>query len=190
VNKLRKERRQSSAVAYFNCDYRDPRQRNTITILGGLLKCLAQQSKDFAAELMNSFGAKCRSHVQSDGLSIDDLKGSFSTISRHFKDVIVLIDALDEANDRVTLLCFLRELVLITGRNFKLLVTSRREADIEADFGGFPSVELNEATSKADVRIYISAQIESRVQKGLFRLHDNSLKDTIISHLVQHSAGL
>lgn len=189
MNKLKKDRHQSSAVAYFYCDYRDPRQRNTITILGGLLKCLAQQSKDFAAVLMNSFGAKCQPH-QSDGLSVDDLKGAFSKLPRHFKDVIVLIDALDEANDRVTLLSFLRELVLITGRDLKLLVTSRRETDIEADFGGFPSLELNEETSQADVQIYISAQVESRVQKGLFRLHDDSLKDTIISHLVQHSAGL
>ena len=190
VSKLKKERRQLSAVAYFYCDYRDPRQRNTITIIGGLLKCLAQQSKDVAAVLMNSFGAKCLSNAQTDDLSLDDLKGSFSTISRHFKDVMILIDALDEANDRVTLLSFLHELVTRRGTNFKLLVTSRREADIQAEFGRFPSVELNEETSKADVRIYISAQIESRVQKGMFRLRDDSLKDMIITRLVQHSGGL
>ncbi|KAH7203416.1 ankyrin repeat-containing domain protein [Fusarium oxysporum] len=195
VNKLRKERPQSYGFAYFYCDYRDPRSRNTLTILGGLLKSLARQNKEVAEGLVRAFGAKCRPNSQVDDLSLDDLslddlKASLTAASRHFSEVWILVDAIDEAQDTAALISLFHELMLSPGNTFKLVITSRRETDIEAEFGNFPSVELNQDTNQAGIYTYVSKKIEQRVQKGNFPMCDSFLKEAIITQLVFHSGGL
>ncbi|SCO92572.1 uncharacterized protein FRV6_16700 [Fusarium oxysporum] len=151
---------------------------------------MARQNKEVAERLVRAFGAKCRPNSQVDDLSLDDLKASLTAASRHFSEVWILVDALDEAQDRAALISLLHELMLSPGNTFKLVITSRRETDIEAEFGNFPSVELNQDTNQAGIYTYVSKKIEQRVQKGTFPMCGSSLKEAIITQLVFHSGGL
>ncbi|KAM5356996.1 hypothetical protein ACJZ2D_016721 [Fusarium nematophilum] len=190
VNKLRQERDVSTGLAFFYCDYRDPRLRSPSMILGGLLKSLATQNKDVAAALGKLFDAQRQQNQHADQLSVETLQKQLVSASSCFGMVLILIDALDEAIGREALLPFLHELVAPQSSRFKFLLTSRREADLEAVFARCPTVCLNEETNSGDIHLYVSAQIEQRIQRGVFHLNDSFLKETIISQLVGHAGGL
>lgn len=69
--------------------------------------------------------------------------------------VTVVIDALDECNDREGLLQLLASLPERAESNVKVFVTSRREIDIQRCFNEFPQVSLRESAVDNDVRKYL-----------------------------------
>lgn len=110
--------------------------------------------------MVRAFGAKCRPNSQVDDLLLDDLKALLTAALRHFSEVWILIDALNKAQDRAALISLLHKLMLSPGNTFKLIIISRRETNIKAEFGNFPSVELNQDINQAGIYIYISKKIE------------------------------
>ncbi|KAH7349169.1 hypothetical protein BKA66DRAFT_293338 [Pyrenochaeta sp. MPI-SDFR-AT-0127] len=190
VDILSKETYGSTGLAYFYCDYRDPRLRSGSMILGGLLKCLAAQNEVVADRIGNLFDIRTRQNQQAEQLSISDLKSQLLATSAAFGKVLVLVDALDEAHDRESFLAFLGDLTSHPSHRFKLLVTSRQESDILAAFSHFPSICLNEEMNGKDIHAYISARIDQRIQKGIFQIQDPWLKEEMVSQLSKHAGGL
>ena len=84
------------------------------------------------------------------------------------KTVVVVIDALDECPDYAGyngLLELLERLCALEGDTFRLLVTSRREADIERVMSRLATHSLsfhNHDQHKADLDQYIHAQLTGR----------------------------
>lgn len=190
VDVLSKETNDVTGLAYFYCDYRDPRLRSASMILGGLLKCLAAQNEVVANEIGHLFDVRTQQNQQAEHLSISDLKSQLLATSASYGKILVLVDALDESHDRESILAFLSELTTHPSNRFKLLITSRKESDILAALSHFPSICLNEKTNGRDIHSYISAQIEQRLQKGVFEIQDPWLKDELVSQLSKHAGGL
>lgn len=159
-------------------------------ILGAFLRCLAEQNDQVASTLGKMLDEKCQYKQQPDQLSVEQAKSCLLSAAQSFNRVLILIDALDKSLARETLLPLLSELINSPGNNFKLLVTSRREADIEVEFAHFPTVCLNAATNTDDIRLYVSTQIERRIEKGMFQVQNPRLIQTIISQLVNRAEGL
>ena len=101
--------------------------------------------------------------------------------------VTVVIDALDECNDREGLLQLLASLPERTGSNVKVFVTSRRETDIQRCFNEFPQVSLRESAVDDDVRKYLEHTINT---SAAFRKLSDSLKEFIVTSLVSGSGGM
>jgi hypothetical protein len=164
--------------------------RSVQNILGAFLRCLAEQNDQVASTLGTMLDEKCQYKQQPDQLSVEQAKSCLLSAAQSFNRVRILIDALDESLARETLLPLLSELINSPGNNFKLLVTSRREADIEAEFAHFPTVCLNATTNTEDIRLYVSTQIERRIEKGMFQVQNPRLIETLISQLVTRAEGL
>ena len=74
----------------------------------------------------------------------------------------------------------------------KLFVTSRKESDIERVFRqkSFPTVEIEAKKVDHDIKIYVEAQIEQRIQDERLILRDMALKDKILSTLTTKASGM
>jgi hypothetical protein len=133
---------------------------------------------------------RCQHKQQPDQLSLDEAKSCLLSAAHSFNKVLILIDALDESLARETLLPLLSELINSSGNNFRVLVTSRREADIEAEFAHYPTVCVNATTNADDIHLYVSTQVERRLEKGTLQIQNPRLKEAIISQLVTRAEGL
>ena len=74
----------------------------------------------------------------------------------------------------------------------KLFVTSRKEPDIERVFRqkSFPTVEIEAKKVDRDIKIYVNAQIEQRIQDERLILRDVALKDKILTTLTTKASGM
>lgn len=103
------------------------------------------------------------------------------------RSVTLVIDALDECNDREKLLQLLASLPERTGSNVKVFVTSRWEIDIQRRFSKFLQVCLEASAVDNDVRKYLEHIIETSA--ALRKLSD-SLKGFIVTSLALGSGGM
>lgn len=101
--------------------------------------------------------------------------------------VTVVIDALDECNDREGLLQLLASLPERTGRNVKVFVSSRWEINIQRSFNQSPQVSLRESAVDNDVKMYLQHTMKT---SAAFRKLSDSLKAFIVTSLVSGSGGM
>jgi hypothetical protein len=101
-------------------------------------------------------------------------------------NLTLVIDALDECNSRSDILGFLASLQRKPSK-IKILVTSRREHDIQQAFANLPQVHLDKLSVQRDVHLYLSS-IVSRDER-LRRLNP-SLKRLMVETLTNRAQGM
>lgn len=113
-----------------------------------------------------------------------------------------MLDALDECtlDQRKDLCRFILSIVNPTAPSstrtsqgvVKLFVTSRNESDIRQAFqqNSIPTIEVEAAKVDSDIKIYVKAQIEIRLQNRSLRLRNMKLKDKIFSILTTKAGGM
>jgi hypothetical protein len=135
-------------------------------------------------------------HTTDDGLVSAPAYEELETLFVHLLDsierpvsgsVTVVIDGLDECNDREGLLQLLASLPERTGSNVKVFVTSRREIDIQRRFNEFPQVSLRESAVDNDVRKYLEHTVKT---SAAFRKLSDSLMGFIVTSLALGSGGM
>src|SRR5947207_1400460 len=86
---------EANGLAYFYCDYKDPTTQNPFNILGCLIRQLALHS-DEAFEKVKLFYKKHKPQgKQATPTTDEDLAELLRSMSNHFENVMVIIDALD-----------------------------------------------------------------------------------------------
>ena len=74
------------------------------------------------------------------------------------------------------------------GGNIKTLFASRPEVDIGYELEDF--VQLSIAAKSTDIRLYVASEIERRTREKRWRIRDPSLKDHIMTTLVDEADGM
>ena len=115
-------------IAYFYFDFKHQNQQVCDAMLRSLVAQLSLQSLD-AFKLLDALHSTCGSGTSqpSTPMALKALKN----IAESFKDMFVLVDALDECKEPVELLENVEHLVKSNIASLHMLVTSRREKDIE-----------------------------------------------------------
>jgi len=188
INHLTATRKSSDVgVIYFYCDYKEPQQQCPTRILATLLAMLSTQNKAAFMETQSYFQKQFKDNPAYQ-ISYDELRNVFPIVARRFRQVLVVIDALDEsASDRA---CFIKTLLELSDEDsgcIKTLVTSRNVYDIADAFRGLPTVCIGKNDIAADIENYITAQIKDRIEDRKLKLRDASLEQEIIS-VLQHKA--
>lgn len=62
----------------------------------------------------------------------------------------------------------------------KLLITSRREEDIQDAFERYPVIQVNATQVNVDIETYLRDEIDRRIQKKILKLRDAGLKAEIL----------
>lgn len=158
-------------MAYYYFDFNNQTQQDAKTMLRAMLRQLCAARPDIP-DWLTTFGTSLKDHGASP--SCKDLEKAIWTAAGGFDQVYLVVDALDECttsgDKRLDLLKSLARLQESFPSNVHLLVTSRKESDIEAEFDGFGSAAnvnridlLHHSTWKAvndDISIYIQQKFK------------------------------
>jgi hypothetical protein len=167
----------STGVAYVYCNYKE--EQDTFGMLAAILKQLARPNMEPIRRLHNRRG---------DGLmelSLDGVIGCLLDVFTCYTKVYIVIDALDECQDgsRRQLLFKLSE--LRTGRDIRLMVTSRFITEIEESFR--MALQLEVQADKADVQRFIIGRMD-RLPECI--RSDPALQELVRDKIVEATDGM
>lgn len=120
--------------------------------------------------------------------SVPVLIQALSTVLCNFRRVYLLLDALDETQDRQNLLDLLNQLAGDSFGKLVLLAASRKEIDIEISLKPISTImSLSNPHVDEDIQIYIENQLQDHHK---LRTWPKSLSDEISAALVKGAKGM
>ncbi|KAK2789888.1 hypothetical protein FQN52_005851 [Onygenales sp. PD_12] len=183
----------SKALAYFFFDFNDSSKQTATSMVKSMITQLCQQRPDIPHALEYLY-QKCRDGGHSP--TWQDLKDVLPVCSEPFKDVYIMVDALDECptrnNEREGLLELLREIHDWGRDELHLLATSRREVDIDEVLVEIVAqkmetpVSIQDDMHDKDIRLHISKQLMS----PKFKTWPKKIKQEVEEALGQEVDGM
>ncbi|KAI1111850.1 hypothetical protein F5Y14DRAFT_424217 [Nemania sp. NC0429] len=176
-------------VAFFFCDYKDPKATVLSNILGALASQLARQSDQTFDELKKLFEVL---HPR-DGLSKDpdpdNLQDSLEEMFKCFDQVILIIDGLDECGDNTDEITQRLASIAECSINVTMALVSRNEYNIDLNLRD-SFKKITAGARKEDILLYTAAEIDKRVKDHRLRITSTELKDEILTKLSNEADGM
>jgi hypothetical protein len=178
------------AVAYFYFDFNDVQKQDAELMLRSLVGQLSQQAGDIPPSLDALFSS-CEGGKRRP--SLDSLLQVARRMLQQLPQVYVMLDALDECAQRSELMEMLETMAGWQLTNVHVIMTSRRERDIESSLGGLVdpqnSVCLQGEAVDKDIQQYVRQRLSD--DKGLNKWgRDATLRQQIESALMEGSKGM
>ena len=176
------------AFVYFN--YKKQDSQSVRTILGAIIKQLARQKACLPEELREFYRACFRNAERP---SAEKLAKQLSQLISTFVRVYIVVDALDEFEDRKTFLQTVIGMGSDSGNgSLKIFVTSRRERDIAAHFAKCrtPTLEIEATKVDTDIEAFVRAQVGEWGQEATEISLDDELQSEIIRVLTSKAGGM
>ena len=178
-----------TGITFIYCNYKESRTLTTYIRLA--LKQLCQIMQSIPPKLQEVYQQHYGNDTQP---RYDELRIVFLAIMQQFGRIFFVLDALDECTlaQRKDLSEFIVNIANTTSNQgiVKLFVTSRKEPDIERAFQQIPTIEVEAAKVDCDIKEYVKAQIELRLQNGSLVLQNMALKNKILSVLTAKAGGM
>ncbi|OTA82273.1 hypothetical protein M434DRAFT_37202 [Hypoxylon sp. CO27-5] len=181
---------ESVGVGFYFCDYRHPISWEPATILGAVASQLARQNHE-AFDILRRYyeGLHPERGLPDETPDPDELRAQITSMSKLFDQTIMIVDGLDECGDTTdNVVKILMELADYSA-GISMALFSRNHDDIrfylQADFE-----HISIAAHEGDVRLYVGAELDKRLQLRQLRLGDMNMKDEIMSVLVKKSGGM
>ncbi|KAK7425214.1 hypothetical protein QQX98_000129 [Neonectria punicea] len=114
--------------------------------------------------------------------SLEDLQDIFMGLSQYFGRLFLVFDGLDEVPDRWSILEFLENLSQTDG-DFKVLVASRAEMDLENAFSFYCTVTVTPGDIRPDIERFVRKQLGRRRFRG-------SEVEEVVRELVARADGM
>lgn len=126
-------------------------------------------------------------------MSKKSLRDVLIALLSRFDDVSIVLDALDESTTRGDLLAWLRSVQEINSVTCRILVTARREEDIESVLQRWmrpeDSISIQDSGVDEDIRAYVSHTV--RHSEGLYRWQKlPEVQNEIETELVKRAHGM
>ena len=179
-----------SLIAYFYCDFRDPKKQEVTGLLASLVSQLSAKSDpcyNILSALYSEYDGGSRR--PGDDVLLSCLEMMIKT--KGLPTVYIIIDGLDECpsdsgvkSHRKWVLELVNKLVDLHLPNVRICATSRPEADIQNTLGSLAShaVSLHgEAGQKKDIADYVRFVMNSDIMMQRWRENDKELVITILS---------
>ena len=151
-----------TALAYFYFDFNTTAKQELSHCLSSILAQLCSQIKSLPDQVSKLHERYSRGKHQA---SVDEVKEMLFSAVESFADVFIVLDALDECSkngEREQLLATLSEMMSQSCGNLHILVTSRREPDIEKGLVlllTHPAISVHGSELDLDIKKYISWQL-------------------------------
>jgi hypothetical protein len=163
-----------ASIIYHFCDFAERKVEKTVVILQRLLRQILHEANPAQLSLLE------RRRESSNNPSLKELSQLLSDVTQAKANVYLIIDALDELDDRKAFIPILRELARI---GIKVFVTSRDIPDIRDAFRTQRNIEIQ--ASRADLESFVANSFE-----------DNDYCDSpnansaIVSAIVDQAGGM
>ena len=147
-------------IAYFDFDFNDTEKQRHDKFTRSLIEQLAWQSVEALACLQSLF-FRCQDGKQQP--TQDALELTLQQMLGGFEETFIILDALDECKEREELLLLLKNLNSWGTEKLHVLVTSRRERDIEETLESLATSEicLQSALVNIDIHTHISERLQN-----------------------------
>jgi hypothetical protein len=153
----RSQAQKSTAIAYYYFDFNDEGKRGVDSLIRALLAQLLTQCPNDASCLTSLDAASSRSP------RIDTLSRALQAFIRTFKEIYIVIDALDECSEVEELMRFIEEICGWDLAQLHLLATSRQLPQIEETIMGCATdhIYLHESKTRADIAMFIDQRLKT-----------------------------
>ncbi|KAI9817415.1 MAG: hypothetical protein M1827_001024 [Pycnora praestabilis] len=183
----------SYAIAYFYFDFNDAKKQSMREMTKSLVVQLCRQTFETSDSLKDAY-QKCQNGHQDP--TTDQLKTILAECLDMFSQAFLIVDALDECpkahNEREKLLCLVDEINSWSHDRLHLLVTSRRERDIENLLASSTTSSLATpiCLEAAPVHKDIESYIESQLKSPKFEKWPNKIRDDVKATLTSKADGM
>lgn len=149
------------AVAFFYFDFADKEKQQHESMIRSLITQLSTQNTHLA-QVLDSFYSSCNDgRIQP---TLDALLVLFREVIEHFQQTFIVIDALDECIQRDRLLTVVEDIVGWKLARLHILITSRKENDIEESITSLTKAEERIGVQGSRVNDDIYAYVHSRIR--------------------------
>lgn len=147
-------------LAYFYFDFSDLNKQKVDDLLRSLVAQLSLQCSKTSDALQNLYSDSQNSHRQP---LTADLLEAFQHSLREFRQTFVILDALDECRERDELLKTIANVVQWKQGSVHLLVTSRKERDIDECLDSLVTsqISIQSEVVNADIHAHISEVLQN-----------------------------
>jgi hypothetical protein len=179
-------------LAYFYCDYKDHTKQEPSVVLRTLLSQLSSQNISVFQRVQSFYREQCKDDRGANLAppSLDLIRSNFSAfLTSSFHKVYIVIDAIDECNERE---CILKAITALgdTIENVKILVTSREESVIFDELKEFPNFKIRPMHVSDDIEDYIRATVSDQIAKRKLKVRNPVLQQQILEVLVSKAEGM
>jgi hypothetical protein len=190
IHHLEQDSPPGSILLYFFFDFGDRRKQDIDNMIRSLICQLYQQEQCVRQDLDDMYLA-CQDGSQQP--TLDSLKDVLSSMLGKTENIIIIVDALDESCTKRDLLAWIRSILTFKPTTIRLLVTSRREQDIESTLKRLidsdAMVDIQNGLVDEDIRSYVRAYVQR--SDGFARwLDDQSILEMIETTLSQKAHGM
>lgn len=170
---------------FFYFDFRNE-NISPATVLRSLIKQLSLQCTNTPDALVKLFSDSAEGQQSSPP---EELMSTAKSIIQCFSNVYIIFDALDECPERAKLLSFLGLMHNWNIDKLHLLVTSRRERDIELRLKPLMSheVPMDERLVDKDIQIHVSKVLDQDIE---FQMCSAEEKQRIETTLIGRAHGM
>ena len=193
IEKARRECYSSSgdhALAYFYCDYKDPKTHDIANVLGSLAAQIAVHNEEAMKCLLHHYQKFCQPGRPPLSEETPELADLIREMTKRFDRVVVIVDGLDECGNNVPEVTReLNNLVLQDPTNISMLLLSRHEHEIEHVLAS-DYIHVPISAKSPDLQLYVYAQMERSTAEGRLIIDDADIKSKIIQKLVNSADGM
>ncbi|KAL0936855.1 ankyrin-2 ankyrin [Colletotrichum truncatum] len=169
------------AVAFVFCKSSDPRTHDPFHIVSTLLSRVARQHP-LAISILEQYFKELNRKRMVDKPTIERMKAIFLDVSRHFKQVLVVADGVNECAVNVVAITETLDSLSSQSGNMSLAVVSRHQPDIQVALGeGFQHIQIEASTDQLE--LVAATNVENAILSGNLALEEPRMKDEVISKL-------
>ncbi|KAE8371840.1 Pfs, NACHT and ankyrin domain protein [Aspergillus bertholletiae] len=190
INHLNQQLNSSHVILDFFFDFTDQNKQSLDNLVRSLVAQLYSRCENSRKELDTLFSSYEQGRRQP---SQESLIVTFLQMANYVPKIQVVIDALDECTTRKDLLLWMENLARSGSTRFHLLVTSRKEEDIESELKRWLRQEdlfsIQQDPVNHDIRTYIHKRLQ--YDRGFERWHSEpSVQDEIETELMKKADGM
>jgi len=174
-------------VSYFYFDFNDAAKQSSRKAIRSLLFQAALQANDLLGDLERLYH-KCSSGQQQP--AEETIHSLFRATTDRPGAKYIILDALDECTDREDLLLsFIRDVTASKPRDLHIMLTSRRERDIEVELSPVAdhNINIQSAIVDEDIRVYMRDRMATDAK---LKKWPDSVRDEIMTALMKKAGGM
>ncbi|RPB01624.1 hypothetical protein L873DRAFT_1675556 [Choiromyces venosus 120613-1] len=176
-------RKTGEAIAYIYFEYQNQTQQRPIDVVASLVQQLVSQLPRIPQEVEARY-----KEMRPKSPASEDLTRILFSMPKHFPQVFIVCDALDECDEKTQREDLLPLFRLMNDKGFRLFLTSRpHPEDIQQSL--CYATKLNLSAPETDMRCYIQQRIERNPQAKHLVEKAGCLEE-IISVLVENAKGV
>lgn len=183
----------SSAIVFAYYNYQDSSLDKSENILGNLIKQLCWKLPVIPQTEIDFYHSYTRDAREPGLVKLIEI---FIDLANHFKQVFIVIDALDEckATERTKFLGFTTSLHEKSAKIVRTFITSRKETDIQSWFQKrkTPVIEVEAIKVDQDIKAFVLDRVNTYIDDGTLRVQPSNqdLRTKIVDCLCEKSEGM